>query len=172
MHQAYGLPADRLTLDRVPFWSSSRRVSMPVPASMTRVNRRIVNPVTSKFAGSIPPFSMLDHVGRKGHMPYRTPIMAFRSSNEFIIALTYGPNTDWVRNVIAAGGCSIEHRRRHIELTDPEHVQSDPAALPFPWLVQKILHALQVKHFLTLTRAQPLEASGTKTGNRPAERPG
>jgi deazaflavin-dependent oxidoreductase (nitroreductase family) len=136
---------------------------MRVPAAMTKVNRRIINPVTSTFAGRIPPFSMLDHVGRKSHTHYRTPIMAFRSGNDFIIALTYGPDTDWVRNVIAANGCSIEHRRHCIELTNPELVQSDPATLPFPWLVRKILHVMQVKHFLRLTRSQPLDASDPKT---------
>jgi len=138
---------------------------------MTRVNRRIINPVTSTFAGRIPPFSMLDHVGRKSHMNYRTPIMAFRSGNDFIIALTYGPGTDWVRNVIAADGCSIEYRRHRIELTDPTLIQSDPATLPFPWLVRKILHIMQVNHFLSLTRAQPLSASEPKTGNRLGESP-
>src|SRR4051794_28314485 len=119
---------------------------MPVPASMTKVNRRMINPVTSTFAGRVPPFSMLDHVGHKGHTHYRTPIMAFRSGNDFIIALTYGLSTDWVRNVIATGGCSIENRGNRIELTDPELVQSDPDAFPFPWLVRKILRLLQVKH--------------------------
>jgi len=132
---------------------------------MTKVNRRIINPATSRFAGRIPPFSMIEHVGRKSHTHYRTPIMAFRSGNDFIVALTYGPNTDWVRNVIAAGGCTIEYRGHRIELTDPELVQGDPAALPFPWLVRKILHALHVKHFLRLTRVQPLNTSKPITGN-------
>jgi hypothetical protein len=89
--------------------------------------------------------------------------MAFRSGNNFIIALTYGPSTDWVRNVIATDGCSIEYRRNRIGLTDPELVQSDPDALPFPWLVRKILHAMHVKDFLRLTRAQPLSVSEPKT---------
>ena len=145
---------------------------MPVPAAMTRVNRRIINPVTSTFAGRVPPFSMLDHVGRKSHTPYRTPIMAFRSGNNFIIALTYGPGTDWVRNVIAAGGCSIEYRRRRIDLTDPELLQSDPGTLPFPWLVRKLLGVMQVNNFLTLTRAQPLKASEPKSVDRLMESPG
>jgi deazaflavin-dependent oxidoreductase (nitroreductase family) len=145
---------------------------MPVPAAMTKVNRRIINPVTSKFAGRIPPFSMVEHVGRKSHTQYRTPIMAFRSGNDFIVALTYGPSTDWVRNVIAAGGCSIEYRQNHIELVDPELVQSDPRVLPFPWLVREILHAMQVKHFLMLTRALPLGASEPKSRHRLARSPG
>jgi deazaflavin-dependent oxidoreductase (nitroreductase family) len=145
---------------------------MPVPASMTKVNRRIINPVTSKFAGRIPPFSMLEHIGRTSHTHYRTPIMAFQSGNDFIIALTYGPGTDWVRNVIAAGGCTIEYRRNRIELIDPELLQCDPATLPFPWLVRKILDMMQVNNFLNLTRAQPLTASEPKSVDRLMESPG
>ena len=145
---------------------------MPVPASMTKVNRRIINPVTSKFAGRIPPFSMLDHIGRTSRKHYRTPIMAFRSGNDFIIALTYGPSTDWVRNVIAAGGCTIEYRRNRIELIDPELLQGDPATLPFPWVVQQALRVMKVTNFLSLARAQPLTASEPKSADRLMESPG
>ena len=145
---------------------------MPVPASMTRVNRRIINPVTSTFAGRLPPFTMLDHVGRKSRTHYRTPIMAFPSGNEFIIALTYGPETDWVRNVIAAGGCTIEYRRNRIELVEPELVQCDPGTLPFPWLVRKLLGVMHVITFLTLTRALPLTTSGSTPADQFAETPG
>ena len=36
---------------------------------------------------------------------YRTPINVFRSDgNRFVIALTYGPQTEWVQNILACGG--------------------------------------------------------------------
>jgi hypothetical protein len=45
-------------------------------------------------------------------MFHHTLVKPFRSPDGFVIALTYGPDRDWVRNVLAAGGCTIEWRGR------------------------------------------------------------
>ena len=101
---------------------------------------------------SLPPFSLLEHRGRISGTRYQTPIMAFRAGNDIIIALTYGPSTDWVHNVITAG-CTIEYRRRRISLSNP---RSDQALRdkPLPWLVQRALTVMNVSDFLLLERVQ------------------
>ena len=43
----------------------------------------------------------------------------FATEDGYVLALTYGPGTDWVKNVLAAGGCELRTRGRAIRLTSP-----------------------------------------------------
>ena len=99
---------------------------MTLSAGLARFNRRITNRVAGLFAGRAPGFSMLIHTGRRSGKTYRTPILTFRDGDGYRIALTYGDGADWVRNVLAAGGCDLLTRGRLIHLTDPR-VINDPA---------------------------------------------
>ena len=81
---------------------------------------RFVNPVTRRFAGHVPGFAIVHHVGRMSGRPYATPMNVFRDGDAWVMALTYGAQVQWVRNVLAAGGCELESRGRRIRLTDPE----------------------------------------------------
>ena len=47
-------------------------------------------------------------IGRKTHRQYSTPVLVFRHGRGFIIALTYGRQSQWVHNVLAEGGCQLE----------------------------------------------------------------
>jgi deazaflavin-dependent oxidoreductase (nitroreductase family) len=127
---------------------------MPLPTVVARFSRDVINPITRHFAGRVPPFAIVEHRGRKSGARYRTPMMAFPREGGFVLALTYGPETDWVRNVQAAGGCTLEYGRRRIDLTDPElrRGAAGSAALPAP--VRFILRLLRVDDFLWLRRAQ------------------
>jgi hypothetical protein len=70
---------------------------------LAKVNIAFTNRITGLFAGWLPGFGILTHVGRKSGMVYRTPINVFRASNGFIIALTYSSQSEWVKNVLASG---------------------------------------------------------------------
>jgi deazaflavin-dependent oxidoreductase (nitroreductase family) len=95
--------------------------------------KRVINPVTRLFAGWLPGFAILTHVGRKSGRTYRTPINVFRRGDHYLFALTYGADVDWVKNVLAAGGCELQTRGRTVRLADP-CVSADPAkgVLPLP----------------------------------------
>ena len=80
---------------------------------------RIVNPVTRRFAGRLPGFGLLTHVGRTSGRAYITPINVFRRGRHHLFALTYGSDVQWVKNVIAAGGCTLRTRGRTFRLLDP-----------------------------------------------------
>src|ERR1700747_688030 len=71
---------------------------------LARINIAFTNRITGLFAGWLPGFGILTHVGRKSGKVYRTPINVFRAPGGFIIALTYGGQSEWVKNVLAAGG--------------------------------------------------------------------
>jgi hypothetical protein len=70
---------------------------------------------------------------------HHTPVNVFRDGNRYVFALTYGAESDWVRNVIAAGGCEMRTRRRNLRLRDPKRFR-DPSRrlvpIPVRWIVR------------------------------------
>lgn len=60
------------------------------------------------------------HRGRTSGREYRTPVNVFpRPGVRNVLALTYCTDTDWIRNLIAAGGYELLTRGAHLELTAP-----------------------------------------------------
>lgn len=93
---------------------------MPIPDGMRKVNKIALNKVTRQFAPWLPGLGVVVHRGRISGSKYRTPVNVFpRPGSRYVLALTYGPDTDWVKNVIAAGGCELLTRGGHVELTAP-----------------------------------------------------
>src|SRR5262249_35967199 len=76
------------------------------------------------------PFALVRHVGRRSGKPYETEIMVFATGDGFVIALTYGPNVDWYRNLMAAGGGTVLWQRKQYAVGKPEPIAAK-AALPF-----------------------------------------
>jgi deazaflavin-dependent oxidoreductase (nitroreductase family) len=126
---------------------------MPLPKSLARLNRSTKNRVLVRIAGRVPPFAIIRHTGRNSGAEYQTPLMAFPSSDEFAIALTYGPDTDWMRNVVAAGGCKLQYRRKNYALTNPRMKPFAGAQHRFPAPVRLALRLFHTKDVLLLSRA-------------------
>lgn len=125
---------------------------MPIPGAVARFNRTVTNRVTGPFAGRLPGFAIVHHTGRKSGRHYRTPVNIFPRPDGYIAALTYGPDRDWVRNVIAAGGCELEIRGKMIRVGEPEIVH-DPGRGDMPPGVRQILGLIGVTDFLHLAKA-------------------
>lgn len=124
---------------------------MPLSHRMARFNRRVTNRITGTFAGRLPGFGIVIHKGRRSGRTYRTPMNVFRDGNDYLIALTYGAETDWVRNVLAADGCKLVTRGRQISLAHPRLV-TDPRMPWAPLPARLILRATGVTQYLRLTR--------------------
>ncbi|HEY4459268.1 MAG TPA: nitroreductase family deazaflavin-dependent oxidoreductase [Pseudonocardiaceae bacterium] len=122
---------------------------MVAPRSVARFNKRVTNKVFGTVAPFAPGFGMLAHTGRKSGRIYRTPINIIRTEGGYVIALTYGPQSDWVRNVLAAEGCDVTMRGRTVHLTEPEIVH-DPHRRLMPAFTRPIMGALGVDDFLVL----------------------
>jgi deazaflavin-dependent oxidoreductase (nitroreductase family) len=122
---------------------------MPLPQRLARFNRVVTNPIARRVAGRLPGFAILTHVGRRSGRVHRTPLNLFRHGDRYVIALTYGSDAQWVRNVLAAGGCEVETRGRRIRLSDPEIVR-DPAVAPVPAPVRPILRRIRSTEFMLL----------------------
>ncbi|HJP73845.1 MAG TPA: nitroreductase family deazaflavin-dependent oxidoreductase [Pseudonocardiaceae bacterium] len=122
---------------------------MVAPRSVARFNRRVTNRVFGKLAPFAPGFGMIVHKGRKSGRTFRTPVNIFRAENGYVVALTYGSQSDWVRNVVAAGGCDAIMRGQTVHLTEPELVR-DPRRRRVPAFTRPILGAVGVDEFLLL----------------------
>src|SRR5215467_13938632 len=92
---------------------------------LAKINIAFTNRITSLFAGWLPGFGILTHVGRKSGKVYRAPVNVFRAPNGFNIALTYSSQSEWVKNVLAAGGCELRTRGKKYQLSAPS-VVGDP----------------------------------------------
>ena len=113
-------------------------------------NLAVTNRITSRFAGRLPGFGILTHVGRKSGKVYRTPVNVFRAPQGFLIALTYGRDSEWVKNVLAAGGCEIETRGVRYLLSAPTIVH-DPTRRRFPLPVRFVLRLIGATDFMQLS---------------------
>ncbi len=93
---------------------------------------------------------MVTHVGRLSGTVYRTPILGFPTTTGFTIALTYGPEADWVKNVMAAGGCRLHYQGRSEVLQCPRIIKAAAGMADLPPLVRPVLRLLRVRDFLAL----------------------
>ena len=127
---------------------------MPLSRQMARFNKRFTNRFTCHIASWAPGFALLDHVGRRSGRLYETPVNVFRAENRYLFALTYG-DSEWVRNVLAAGRCVIRTRGHRIHLVEPERFR-DPTRHLIPIPARWILKVVDVDDFVTLRPAREL----------------
>jgi deazaflavin-dependent oxidoreductase (nitroreductase family) len=113
---------------------------------------RLVNPISRRFAGWLPGFGLLTYTGRKSGRRYRTPLNVFRRGSFYVFALTYGSEVNWVRNVLAAGGCELRIRGRNVRLVEPE-LLVDPAGRLMPLPVRLFLRLNRVTEYLRMRAA-------------------
>jgi deazaflavin-dependent oxidoreductase (nitroreductase family) len=128
------------------------------PAWIARFNKLVTNPLLRPVATWAPYFGVVVHRGRVSGRTYRTPVNAFESGDDFIFALTYGPDRDWVRNVMRQRDFALIHRGRRTALTEPRlrHGSQPPEAIPAP--ARAILHVAGVHTFLVARRQHGYDA--------------
>ena len=125
---------------------------MALSDRLARFNRRAFNPIVRSFAGRrLSPVAIVVHRGRTSGRRYRTPVMAFRVDDGYVISLLYGADRDWLRNVLAAGSCTLERGGRHIELTDPRILTRSEGMALLPAPMRVALRPLRVTRVLRLS---------------------
>jgi deazaflavin-dependent oxidoreductase (nitroreductase family) len=121
---------------------------VPLPRALGRFNRRVTNRILGPVVTRLPWFAWLEHVGRRTGRRYRTPVMLFGSGDRQVIAMTYGPDTDWAKNVLHAGGVTaIARGGRRINLVRPRIVR-DPSRRLVPLPVRPVLVAIGAADFM------------------------
>lgn len=105
---------------------------MQLPQRLARFNRHVTNPVQRMWAGWLPAFGILEHVGRRSGKQYRTPLNVFNAEVDgkpgVAILLTYGPDRDWLKNLNAAGGGRMRRNAKTFGVTGPRTVTKAEAA--------------------------------------------
>lgn len=114
-------------------------------------NKGVTNRLTRRFA-RVPfgPFALVRHMGRRSGTLYETPIMVEQVEDHFVFALTYGPEVDWYRNVLAAGYCTLVWHGRVYRLDEPEPLSARRALPAYPPAQRFILRLLGTRHFVRL----------------------
>lgn len=123
---------------------------MPAPRWLARANKNGLNRLTKFIAPRAPGWALIVHRGRRSGRTFRTPVLAFRRQDRYVIALTYGPNTDWVRNVLAAGGCVVEARGRRYHVGSPRIYRDENAGEMPPFVRFMLRRVIKAPEFLSL----------------------
>ena len=120
---------------------------------------RFVNPLTRLVAGWLPGFGILEYRGRKSGAAYRTPMNVFRRGDEYVFALTYGPDVQWVKNIVTAGECRLVTGGRSVRLIEPRLVH-DPTRALMPPVVRQFLGLMRVTEFLRMQIGPSVSSAG------------
>jgi deazaflavin-dependent oxidoreductase (nitroreductase family) len=126
--------------------------SVTIPKAVARFNSHVTNRVSRPLAGHLPGFAVVTHVGRRSGRAYQTPVNMFRDGEQYVFALTYGADSQWVKNVMAAGGCEVRSHSRTVRLCEPR-IFTDPDHRLVPGPVRVALRILDVDDFMSMRPA-------------------
>ena len=84
---------------------------MMLSRRLARFNTRVTNRIQGLYAWLVPPWAVILHRGRRSGRHYRTPLFAFRRDRTLVIALLYGHESEWLRNLRTGGGHVIRAGR-------------------------------------------------------------
>jgi deazaflavin-dependent oxidoreductase (nitroreductase family) len=88
-----------------------------------------INPLMVKRAGQagFGLAAQIRHVGRRSGRAYVTPVTVRRDGEAVMIGLTFGNQSDWARNVMAAGHCTLRIDGHDYLATSPQLVDAADA---------------------------------------------
>ena len=127
---------------------------MPLPKRLARFNLLVTNRVLGPLARRAPGFAIVSHVGRRSGRAYRTPVAARRSGDGFIIALAFGAQVDWYRNLVAAGGGTIHWRGDVYSVTAPERVEAATVLTTFDPVQRFLLRIAGIDGYIQVRDAE------------------
>lgn len=91
---------------------------MPYPRWLAHINKRVFNPGQIR-KGKYP---VVIHAGRVSGKPYQTPLDAFPTRTGYVLIARYGPESDWVRNVLASETATLRIGGEEHQLKAPRLV--------------------------------------------------
>jgi deazaflavin-dependent oxidoreductase (nitroreductase family) len=107
-----------------------------------------LNPLTRRVGKSaFGPFAIIRHVGRRSGRVYETPVIVRPLKDGFAVELTYGPDVDWHKNVMAAGGCTVIWHGHQYAIQEIEPLNAEKGLAAFSPFQRFILRLLRRKDF-------------------------
>jgi deazaflavin-dependent oxidoreductase (nitroreductase family) len=132
------------------------RAKSPLVLDTVRRTSRAMKPLALKSAGTPGAYaSVIRHVGRTTGRAYETPVGAVATDDGFVIALPYGPNTDWLKNVLASGSATIVDEGDTYAVDRPEVVPMAAAGRFFSSQDQRAHRVFGVDQCLRVRRLGP-----------------
>lgn len=122
---------------------------MVLPQRLAQFNKRVTNRVLRHLVG-LGPFAELEHVGRRSGRTFHTTLLAFRRGDVVTLALTYGPDVDWLKNLRAAGGGRMRLGRDLLALGSPVGISTAEGISRMPAPVRLVLPRAGVTDFVEL----------------------
>jgi deazaflavin-dependent oxidoreductase (nitroreductase family) len=103
------------------------------PAGGIRAVTHLFNPLAMLLAGTrlFPLYAVLEHRGRRSGKLFRTPVVARKVDDGFIVPMPWGEGTDWYRNVRAARQATIRWKGRTYPVDHPEVLEGDASRASF-----------------------------------------
>lgn len=92
---------------------------------------------------------LLRHTGRKSGRNYQTSLGVNPYGDGFLVPLTYGPGTDWFRNLKAAGGW-LEWKGETFQVERPEVVTGPEPMSSWPTSSRIMLQVAGIEEFALL----------------------
>lgn len=117
-----------------------------LPRWLARINKRIFNPLEIK-RGKRP---VLTHVGRDSGRSLETPLDAHPTDDGWLFIPMYGPQSDWVLNILEAGSAELKVDDERHALANPRLVGRDEAWAFLPARAQKQGSITRLDHFLVM----------------------
>lgn len=116
---------------------------------------RLLNPVMRSLAGRqhVALFAQVRHCGRRTGRAYITPVTARPTADGFVVPLTFGEGSDWIRNVLAAGGCVIRWDGVDYSMADPEVIDWATARPAFTPIERALIPVIGIERFVRLRHA-------------------
>jgi len=104
---------------------------MLFPPWLERLQIKYMNPMVRPLARYLPTFAVIRHRGRTSGKDYETVVTAHRSGGVVAVLLMHG-KTNWVKNVLAAGGADVRLFRQDVRVVNPRVLPagSDVPELP------------------------------------------
>lgn len=145
------------------------RTRLPLAVDLLRRFSRLFNPMQMRQAGSAgASTSVIRHVGRNSGRAYATPVDAVATEDGFVVALPYGTQSNWVRNVLASGTATILDDGHAYPVVRPELVPLETVATCFSPSSQRSLRWFRVEQCLRVRRIDAAEAAQLASPCEPA----
>ncbi len=124
-------------------------------------NKHYLNPLMLKLAEHHNIYcAVIQHIGRCSGQRYATPVVADFSTDKkaLLIPLPYGVATDWCRNVVAAGRCTIKKEGVVYTVVEPQIVDAAVALPQLPAAARVTFRVFGIAKFLKVRIEGQIEA--------------
>lgn len=122
----------------------------PFKAFLTRYNAMTRNISGTERSA----WGLVTHEGRRSGHTYQTSLGTHPFGDGFLLPLGYGPHTDWYRNIMAAGGCTLTWKGRTYQLERPELLSGPDVMRAWPTRERILLRLAGMRDFVWLHQSK------------------